>query len=145
MPRADFKFFYPLHVRYGEVDVQGVVYNGHYLTYFDLALTEYMRALGFPPSLENARSGHDPQVVKATVEWRGPVRFDEHVDIGVRVVRIGRSSLTFALEIHGAGKEDLRAFGEVVWVNVDLAKGKSAPLPEAMAAAIRAWEGAALD
>lgn len=144
MARADFKFFYPLRARYGEVDVQGVVYNGHYLTYFDLALTEYMRARGFPPSLENARSGHDPQVVKATVEWRAPVRFDESVEIGVRTVRIGRSSLTFALEIHGAGNDDLRAFGQVVWVNVDQVSGQSAPLPERMAAAIRDWEGTTL-
>jgi len=48
LPREDFAFFYPLRVRWSEVDLQGIVFNPHYLAYADLAISEYMRAVGFP-------------------------------------------------------------------------------------------------
>ena len=48
MAKQDFNFFHRLRVRWAEVDRQDIVFNGHYLTYFDLAMTEYLRAMGFP-------------------------------------------------------------------------------------------------
>ncbi len=48
MARQEFRFVYRLRVRWAEVDRQGIVFNGHYLTYFDVGITEYYRALGFP-------------------------------------------------------------------------------------------------
>ena len=44
--RDAFSFFHPLRVRWAEVDPQSIVFNGHYLTYADVAITEYFRALG---------------------------------------------------------------------------------------------------
>ena len=46
--RGEFTFFHPLRVRWSEVDPQGIVFNPNYLAYADLALTEYMRRIGFP-------------------------------------------------------------------------------------------------
>ena len=51
MSRSDFSFFHPLRVRWAEADMQGIVFNGHYLTYFDVAFTEYFRAAGLPGAL----------------------------------------------------------------------------------------------
>ena len=45
LSRDDFRFFHPLRVRWAEVDPQGIVFNGNYLTYADVAITEYFRAL----------------------------------------------------------------------------------------------------
>ena len=45
MHREDFRFFFPFRVRYAEVDGQNVVFNAHYLTYFDTSITEYFRAM----------------------------------------------------------------------------------------------------
>ena len=48
MARSDFRFTHSLRVRWSEVDRQGIVFNGNYLNYFDVAMGEYWRALGFP-------------------------------------------------------------------------------------------------
>ena len=47
MKRKIYKFFHTLRVRYAEVDAQGIVFNSHYLTYFDCAITEYYRKIKY--------------------------------------------------------------------------------------------------
>lgn len=138
--RSDFQFFYPLRVRYAEVDAQGIVFNAHYLTYFDCAMTEYMRAL--PYSYQGQiEAGEDFHVVRALVEFKAPVRFDEEMEVGARAAEIGRSSVRFEMGIFGKGDDQLRATGEITWVNAHQGSGKSAPLPEDFVAKIRALEG----
>ena len=93
--RHAFRFFHTLRVRWAEVDRQGIVFNGHYLTYFDVAITEYWRAIGVPYPAITDRWGSDLFVVKASVEYHAPAHYDDVLDIGVRVARIGTSSMTF--------------------------------------------------
>ncbi len=129
--RADFGFFYPIHVRYAEIDAQGVVFNAHYLTYYDTAIAEFVtRRAGYDYFAEVARTGHDFHLVRSLVEYRAPIRVDAKIEIGVRVARLGRSSVTFQPVIFAKGDDALLASGEVVWVYTDQASGKSAPLPE---------------
>jgi acyl-CoA thioester hydrolase len=138
--RSDFWFFFPLRVRYSEVDQQGVVFNAHYLTYFVVAITEYMRALNYDYRLQPERTGTDFHVVKSLVEYKAPIRFDEEIDIGVRPARLGRTSLSFELAIFEKGSEQLRTSGEVVWVNAGQATRKAAPVPPELEALIRMRE-----
>jgi len=67
MAYKDFAFFHRLRVRWAEVDMQSVVFNGHYLTYFDVALTEYWRAINLPSPIEQAKNGNELFVKKATL------------------------------------------------------------------------------
>jgi len=83
MARADFAFFHPLRVRWAEVDMQAIVFNGHYLTYFDVAFTEYWRATGLPGVMQQAEDGQEMFARKATIEYHAPARFDDVLDIGV--------------------------------------------------------------
>src|SRR3954468_9770566 len=99
MERPAFRFFHTLRVRWAEVDRQNIVFNGHYLTYFDVAITEYWRAIGAPYPAVTKRWGTDLFVVKATIEYHGPAQYDQMLDIGVRVARIGNSSMQFVLGI----------------------------------------------
>lgn len=139
MHRSDFAFFHPLRVRYSEIDGQGVVYNAHYLTYYDVAITEYLRWLDFDyPLGGDPAAGTDFHLVKALVEFRAPVVYDEQIEVGVRVARLGNSSVTFALAIYPQGGGPARATGEIVWVNTDQAAHKSAPLPQRFLAAVAA-------
>lgn len=141
MGRQDFWFHHPFRVRYSEIDGQSVVFNAHYLTYFDTAITEYCRALGWDYKGETARTGVDFHTVKTLVEYKAPIRFDEEIDVCVRTGRIGRSSLAFALAIYAKGApDDLRATGEVVWVYTDQATHKTVPVTEALRALIAARE-----
>lgn len=114
MNRSDFSFFHRLRVRWAETDPQGIVFNGHYLTYFDVGITEYWRALGIPYPSTVERYGVDLFVVKATVEYHAPARYDDELDIGVRVGRIGNSSMQFVLGIF-RGETHLIS-GEVIYV-----------------------------
>lgn len=145
MSRARFWFFHPFRVRYSEIDAQAVVFNAHYLTYFDTAITEYFRALGYDAMGDAKKTGVDFHTVKSLVEYKAPIRFDEEIDVGVRVAKIGRSSITLALAIFGraaddAAKDDLRATGEIVWVYTDQTTHKTVPVTDALRALIAARE-----
>ncbi len=128
MAREQFAFFHSLRVRWAEVDMQGIVFNGHYLTYFDVAFTEYWRATGLPNVMEQAEAGQEMFARKATIEYQGPARFDDMLDIGVRCIAFGRTSMRYALEIH-RGAEHLIS-GELVYVYADTAIRKGLPVPE---------------
>ena len=145
MARSDFKFAWPFRVRYSEVDGQRIVFNAHYLTYYDTAITEYFRALPYDYMGQVEQTGEDYHTVRTLVEYQQPIEFDEDIEVMVRTSRLGRSSLTFLLEIHPKGSEDLRATGEVVWVNTDQESQKSAALPQELIDKLVALEGANLD
>jgi acyl-CoA thioester hydrolase len=138
MARQDFAFFHPLRVRWAEVDMQGIVFNGHYLTYFDVAFTEYWRATGLPGVLEQAKQGRELFARKATIEYQSPARFDDVLDVGVRCVGFGRSSIRFVLEIHLGGQHLIS--GELVYVYADTAERKGVPVPEDWRATIARFE-----
>ncbi|MBV6332259.1 thioesterase family protein, partial [Pseudomonas aeruginosa] len=97
--RQNYTFFHSLRVRWAEVDPQGIVFNGNYLTYLDVATTEYYRQLGMSYPADLLRGGGDLFAVKSTLEYRAPAHFDDWLDIGTRVARLGRSSLVFELGI----------------------------------------------
>ncbi len=143
MTRGDFWFFWPTRVRYAEIDAQGVVFNANYLAYFDTAITEYIRALPYKYGLGgDPATGTDFHIVKATVEYKAPIRFDAEIEVGVRTAKLGRTSIAYALAIFAKGGDAALSTGEVIWVNTDQRAGKSAPLPEALIAAVKKREAA---
>ena len=130
MKRDQFKFFQDLRVRYAEVDSQGIVFNAHYLTYFDTAITEYMRNINYDYHTLVSRRGLDFLLAKSTVEHLKPIGFDEIIEIGVTAYKIGKSSLTWVLAIFKKGSSECLAKGEIFWVCSKVGTGKSYPLPE---------------
>src|SRR5512145_1082604 len=143
MAREDFTATHRLRVRWAEADLQGIVFNGHYLTYFDVAITEYWRALGLPYPQTTADTGGELYTVKAAVEYHAPARYDDELELCVRCARIGRSSLTFLVEIW---RDDTHiADGELIYVHADPASRKSAPLSARLTDAIRRFERKAPD
>ncbi|MCX6590994.1 MAG: thioesterase family protein [Acidobacteria bacterium] len=139
MTRDGFQFSHTFRVRYSEVDPQAVVFNARYLDYADLGVTEYWRALGI--SFAPGENFFEVHVVKATVEFRAPIRYDEQVVAYVRTSRIGRTSLTTQLELHGATGDDLRAVIEQVQVHVDLKTGRPQPVPDWVIERMEQFEG----
>ncbi|WP_341304039.1 thioesterase family protein [Pseudomonas sp. TMP25] len=125
--REAFSFFHALRVRWAEVDPQSIVFNGHYLTYADVAITEYFRALGIRYPQDLSREGGDFFAIKTVLEYLAPARFDDELHIGIRVARLGRSSLSFAMGIW-CGEQALTS-GEVIYVHADSATRSNSPLP----------------
>jgi acyl-CoA thioester hydrolase len=138
MARQDFAFSHTLRVRWAEVDMQSVVFNGHYLTYFDVAFTEYWRATGLISPQEQAREGQELFLRKATVEYHAPAHFDDVLDIGVRCAGFGRSSMRFLIEIY-RGDQYLIS-GELLYVYADTGVRKSVPVPDHWRAVIARFE-----
>ncbi len=138
MRREDFTLVHPLRVRWAEVDMQHVVFNANYLMYFDVAIAEYWRAI----AQGAARGFHDEYMrlysIKATIEYHGSAHYDELIDVGCRLARLGRSSMTFAFGIwRGA---ELLVSGEIVYVHVAPDSKKAAPIPAVLRAAMTAYE-----
>jgi len=144
MSKSDFRFFFPFRVRYAETDAQGIVFNAHYLTYIDTAITEYFRALPYDYKSETEKSVIDFHTVRSLVEYAKPAAFDEEIDVCVKVGRIGRSSIRFDIEIHGRDTEDLRITGECVWVYTNQTTHQTEPVDPRLVELMIAMDGEAI-
>jgi YbgC/YbaW family acyl-CoA thioester hydrolase len=144
MSREDFKCRHQLRVRWSEVDMQKIVFNGNYLNYIDVAVAEYWRAIGLPyPHGYVDRFGNDMYLRKASVEYLGPARYDQLLDIFVRVSKIGRTSMTFAFEIRGAesaADDSSLIAAELIYVNADPSTMTPAPVPPEVRDLITGYE-----
>lgn len=137
-------FRYYLRVRYAECDAQKVVFNAHYGHYLDLASLELFRALGLANQMVNGPL--DYQLVKQTIEWKAPARFDQVVEISLRAARLGNTSFTLAAEFRIAGQEAVIATAETVYVLVDAATlAKTTIPPDVRQALTRSAEGMHID
>lgn len=140
MARADFRFSYRKRVRYSEIDAQAVLFNARYLDFADVASSEYFRAIGLAAG---GTDGAEMQchVVRAAVDYRKPIRYDEQIDLCIRVARIGTTSMRLLFEFHGHDADDLRGTGELIYVHVDEAAGRPTPWPDTAITRIEAYEG----
>lgn len=118
-----------LRVRYAEVDAQAVVFNGHYLTYFDVGITEACRSVGLVWQ-EGNQPDDDFQLIRAEVDYIAPLKVDEEFAVGAAVAKVGNSSVHWQLQITGADGS-VRARGLVIWVAVDLQAGKARSVSDA--------------
>jgi YbgC/YbaW family acyl-CoA thioester hydrolase len=130
MKREDFRFFHRLRVRWAEVDMQKIVFNAHYLMYFDTAVADYWRALAMPYEEGMHQLQGDLYVKKATVEFHASARMDDQLDVAMKCARIGNSSMQFLGAIFRG--EDLLITCELVYVFADPATQTSRPVPQAL-------------
>ena len=123
------QFRHRLRVRFSECDLQGVVFNAHYLSYFDIAITELWREAvgGWSKMVED---GADLVVAEARVRYLSPARFDDELDLGVEVARLGNTALTTRMVVERVGDGALLAEGELRHVCVDPRSGQKKPIPE---------------
>jgi acyl-CoA thioester hydrolase len=135
-----YKFYYPLRVRYVEVDVQRHVFFGNYLTYFDIALTEYTRAIGYYyPDM--VASGVDMFYVEANCQYKGRAHFDDLLHVHTRIGHIGNTSLTFEFAIYKQPAGELIATGDIVAVAVDASTERPIRVPDELREAVARFEG----
>src|SRR5690606_6735443 len=127
MQRSDFRHLDRQRVRWAEVDMQKIVFNGHYLMYFDTAVAGYWRAMAMPYEATMVQLQGDLYVRKATVEYEGSAQYDDLLETGIRCARIGRSSMVFAAAVF-RGEQRL-VHGELVYVFADPATQTSRPVP----------------
>lgn len=115
-----------MRVRYNECDAQGVVFNGHYLGFFDVAITELWREFGGYQAM--LAEGVDMVVAEARIRYLTPLRFDDEFDLVVRGIRVGNTSMTTELAAERDGQAC--AEGELRHVFLDAAEGVKTAVPD---------------
>lgn len=116
MPGMSEIFAHGLRVRYSECDQQGVVFNGHYLFFYDVALTEMWRAL-FGDWAGMVEQGYDLVVAEARIRFREGARFDDLLEVSMPVAHLGTTSMIVRPVFRVEGR--LIADGEVRHVFID--------------------------
>ncbi len=130
MKRSDFRFFHRLRVRWAEIDMQKIVFNGHYLTYIDTAVTAYWGRVALPYETAFHILGGELYVKKATLEYHASALMDDDLSIGMKCSKLGKSSMVFEAGIFRGDK--LLISGELIYVFADPITQTSKPIPEAL-------------
>jgi acyl-CoA thioester hydrolase len=135
--KPPFKYAAYTRVGFSDTDAQGIVYYGRYLPYFDLARVEYHRHL----NRLQLDAEHEPVMRASSIEYLAPARFDDLLEVFVRVARIGRTSTTFQFAAYRVEDDVLMVTATQTLVLVDLDERRAAPVPDSYREAIGAFEG----
>ena len=133
--KPPFRYAALTRVWFSDTDAQGVVYYGRYLPYFDHSRTEYHRHLGLAMTME----GGEFAMRASTVEYRAAARFDELLEVFVRVARLGTTSVTFEHAAYRLADDVLMCTAEQTLVFVDGERAK-APIPQRYRETVEAFE-----
>lgn len=117
-----------LRVRYQDCDQQKIVFNARWGEYVDLSTAEYTRALF--GSVNPAITGLDWMLVRQTIEWKAPGRYDDVLEARVRTVRVGTTSFTLATEFRRWREEPVLVTAETVCVSTHPIDHSKQPLSE---------------
>jgi acyl-CoA thioester hydrolase len=140
--KPPFKYSAFTRVGFSDTDAQGIVYYGRYLPYFDLARVEYHRHLG----MRGTGGGGREFVMRAsTVEYLAPARFDDLLEIFIRLRRIGRTSATYECAAYHVPDETLMVTAQQTLVFVQIGERHACPIPDSFRERILAYEGRDLE
>ena len=134
--RPPFKYSALTRVWFSDTDAQGIVYYGRYLPYFDHARVEYHRHLG-----RFAAEGAEFVMRASHVEYHAPARFDDLIEIFVRIARIGRTSVTYECAAYRLPDDSLMVTATQTVVLVDTAQRRPHPIPDELRRSVHAFEG----
>jgi acyl-CoA thioester hydrolase len=137
---SDYRFYYPIEVRYGDLDPQGHVNNAKHLTYFEQARIHYMIELGL---FTRDQSFMQIGVIVADVHitYLEPIYFGQNIKVGVHAAKLGSKSMTWEQNIVDIDTNREAARGEVIIVTYDYKDEKTIPVPREWRERITAFEG----
>jgi acyl-CoA thioester hydrolase len=136
--KPPFKFSSLDRVGFSDTDAQGIVYYGRYLPYFDAARVEYHRHLG----MLRMDMGGELVMRAANVEYHAPARFDDLLEVFIRVARIGSTSVTYEMAAYRVDDDLLMVTATQTLVLVDLEERRACPIPDDVRERLLAFEGA---
>jgi len=131
--RDDYRVFYPITTRWSDNDIYGHVNNVTYYSYFDTAANRYLIEEGGLDISDGTIVGY---VVSSGCEYHAPITYPEAVEAGVRVDRLGNSSVQYGIAIFREGAAEAAAHGHFVHVFVERARNRSVPIPLKLRAAL---------
>ncbi|MGJ7913022.1 acyl-CoA thioesterase [Neobacillus sp. LXY-1] len=137
----DFRFSHCLKVRYSEIDGQKIVFNAHYLTYIDVAVTEYFQeGLG----LDLNSSDFDFVLAKSTLEYKNSAHLNDWLNIWCKMSTVGTSSMVMNCMITREGEDTPILIAEIIYVSYDPETKTTRPVPKYVRNRIEEFEGGSL-
>lgn len=131
--RDDYRVFYPITTRWSDNDIYGHVNNVTYYSYFDTAANRYLIEEGGLDIEDGSVVGY---VVNSGCQYHAPITYPETIEAGVRVDRLGNSSVQYGIAIFREGEQQAAAHGHFVHVFVERAQNKAVPIPANLRAAL---------
>jgi acyl-CoA thioester hydrolase len=140
--KPPFKYSSLTRVGFSDTDAQGIVYYGRYLPYFDQARVEYARHLGV---LSTGPQEQEFVMRANTIEYHAPARFDDLLEVFIRVSRIGTTSVTYECAAYRVDDDVLMVTAHQTLVLVDLDERKPCQIAGSFKQVIRQFEGGDLE
>ncbi len=131
--RADYRVFYPISTRWSDNDIYGHVNNVTYYSYFDTAANRYLIEEGGLDITDGSVVGY---VVSSGCAYHAPITYPEPIEAGLRVDRLGNSSVQYGIAIFRAGGQEAVAHGHFIHVFVEREHDRSVPIPGNLRAAL---------
>lgn len=131
--RGDYPYLHPITTRWHDNDVYGHINNVVYYTFFDSAVNSWLINEG---GLDIHQGGQVAFVVSSACDYFQPIAYPEPIEIGVRVAKLGNSSVHYELAVFSAGNETARAAGRFVHVFVERSSNRACPIPAGPRAAL---------
>ena len=131
--RRDYRHFQPITTRWHDNDIYGHVNNVVYYGFFDTAVNNYLIQQG---GLDIQGGDIVGFVVSSACDYFASIAFPERIEVGLRVGKLGNSSVQYELAIFKVGEDDACAAGRFVHVFVDRASNRPVPIPERLRAAL---------
>ena len=118
-----------IKVRYSEVDCQRIVYNSHYLTYFDISLSEMLEDC-FDQDEYVKNTNNDFHTVGVQMDFKSPARLNDQLEVYTGVKKLGNSSMTFIQVIYKVDSDEVLNTANITWVNTNQKSMKSETIPD---------------
>lgn len=131
--RADYRYFQPITTRWHDNDAYGHVNNVTYYSFFDTAVNTYLIEQGGLDIHDGEAVGF---VVSSSCDYFASIAYPEPIEVGLRVGKLGNSSVQYELAVFKAGEDEARAAGRFVHVFVDRASNQPVPIPAALRQAL---------
>lgn len=131
--RSDYPYLHPITTRWHDNDIYGHVNNVTYYGYFDSAVNSWLITQG---GLDIHNGQQIAFVVNSSCDYFAPIAFPEPIDVGVRVAKLGNSSVNYELAIFKQGSDDACAAGRFVHVFVDRSSNRPCAIPDGPRAAL---------
>ena len=132
--REEYGYVQPVSSRWMDNDLYGHVNNAHYYSFFDTVVNRYLIEVG---GLDIHRGPVVGYVVASACEYFAPVAYPELLEVGMRVDKLGSSSVTYGVALFRAGDAVARAAGTMVHVFVDRGASKPTPIPAGVREALQ--------
>lgn len=136
--REDYRVFYPIITRWSDNDIYGHVNNVIYYSWFDSVANRYLIEQGGLDISDGQIVGY---VVNSGCQYHAPVTYPEPIEAGLRVDRLGNSSVQYGIAIFREGEQRAAAHGHFVHVFVERAENRSVPIPENLRRALERLAG----